>query len=72
MCGWQLMSDEERRVYRQRMRETHTEEERETLRRIHHEDMQERAREMGVTPPDEPGSRVKGLGGGTGKGGGRW
>jgi hypothetical protein len=69
--GWQLMSDTERRDYRQRMRELHTEEEREALRREHHAQMQERARQLGVTLPDEPGPYRKGLGGGQGRGG-RW
>jgi len=60
--GWQLMSEQERQEYRQQMQQMKTKEEREAFRREHHEMMQERARQMGVTLPDEPGSMGKGMG----------
>jgi len=71
--GWQLMSEQERLEHRQRMQQMKTEEEREAFRREHHEKMQERAWQMGVTLPDEPGFQGKGMGpggGGMGPGGG--
>jgi hypothetical protein len=71
--GWQLMSEQERQEHRQQMQQMKTEEEREAFRREHHEKMQERARQMGVTLPEEPGQGGKGMGpggGGMGPGGG--
>jgi hypothetical protein len=66
--GWQLMSEQERLEHRQKMQQMKTEEEREAFRREHHEKMQERARQMGVTLPEEPGQRGKGMGPGSGMG----
>jgi len=66
--GWQLMSDQERQEYRQQMQQMKTDEERAAFRRLHHEQMEERAREMGVTLPPEPGPMGKGMGPGMGKG----
>ena len=50
-----------------------TKEEREKYRMEHHKKMQERAKQRGVTLPDEPQQRGKGMGYGTGsgQGGGR-
>lgn len=65
--GSRLMTEEERMQYRDRMMAAKTPEEREQIRREHHEKMKERAREKGLTLPDEPGS--KGMGYGHGPGG---
>jgi hypothetical protein len=55
--GWQLMSDDERAHYRATMRGLETPEERERLRKAIHETMKIRARERGLTLPDEPPAR---------------
>ncbi|MBY0578306.1 MAG: hypothetical protein K2P57_04580 [Burkholderiales bacterium] len=69
--GSQLMTPEERTQYRTQMRSAKTREERETLRREHHKQMQERAREKGVQLPDMPAAgQGMGPGGGMGSGGG--
>lgn len=72
--GSQLMTTQEREEYRASMRTAKTSEEQEIIRNEHHERMQERAREMGVTLPDEPPEhgmqRGMGSGGGMGNGGG--
>ena len=71
--GWQLMTPEEREQHRAKMRSFKTEEEREQYRLEHHKEMQERARERGVTIPDMPPESLgKGMGpgGGYGYGGG--
>jgi hypothetical protein len=71
--GSQLMTQEEQMAYRSKMRATKTTEEREQLRKEHHEQMQERAKARGVTLPDEPPARGGGMGpggGGMGPGGG--
>lgn len=76
--GSQLMTEEEREHYRQRMRAATSEEERQKIRSEHHAQMVERARERGVTLPDEPpqrpgmsddgrgGGHRMGMGGGAG------
>lgn len=64
--GAQLMTRQERNEYRARMRAAKTVQEREQIRKEHHERMKERAKERGVTLPDEPPVR----GGGMGPGGG--
>jgi len=79
--GWQLMTPEEQAEHRNRMRSFATEQEREAYRSQHHKEMQERAREKGVTLPEmespTDGSTFdrtmpgKGYGGGRGPGGGR-
>ena len=66
--GSQLMTQEERSAYRTQMRNAKTQEEREQIRKEHHEQMKTRAKEKGVTLPDEPPAR--GMGGGMGPGGG--
>ena len=72
--GSQLMTQEERNAYRNQMRAAKTAQEREQLRKEHHERMKVRAKEKGVTLPDEPPARGKGMspggGGGMGPGGG--
>jgi hypothetical protein len=66
--GSQLMTQEERNVYRNRMRAAKTEQEREQIRNEHHEQMKVRAKEKGVTLPDEPPARGRGMGPGKGMG----
>jgi len=70
--GSQLMTQEERVAYRARMRAAKTQEERERIRAEHHEQMKVRAKERGVTLPDEPPARGGGMGpgGSMGPGGG--
>jgi hypothetical protein len=77
--GSQLMTKQERLEYQNKMRATTTAEEREQIRKEHHEQMQVRAKERGVTLPDSPpvggkgmrpGSDMMGPGGGMGTGGG--
>lgn len=77
--GSQLMTQQERLEYRERLRNAHTLKERERIRLEHHREMQERARERGVTLPDAPrrsvgpgpgpGPRGSGMGPGGGLGG---
>lgn len=69
--GSQLMTRQERIEYRAKMRAAKTTEEREQIRKDHHERMKVRAKERGVTLPDEPPARGGGMGGGMGSGGGR-
>jgi hypothetical protein len=64
--GWQMMSEQERHEHQQQMREMKTEPEREAFRKQHHEKMQERARQQGLTLPDSPGPHGKGMGPGSG------
>jgi hypothetical protein len=69
--GWQLMSDEERAAYRAQMRAMSAEE-REKFQQAHHEAMKARAKERGVSLPDQtrtPPGAGKGRGpAGTGPG----
>lgn len=73
--GSQLMTEQERLEYQERMRAATTAQEREQISLEHHARMQDRAREMGVELPDEP--PAIGMGGqgmrprqGMGQGGG--
>lgn len=54
MFGRQLMTPEEMAAQRARMRAATTTEERARIRAEHHQQMLERARERGVTLPEEP------------------
>lgn len=75
--GSQLMTQQERLDYASRMRSMKTEQERQAFRLEHHNQMQERARQRGVTLPDDPpqgpgramGGSGMGPGGGMGSGG---
>jgi hypothetical protein len=67
--GSQLMTRQERMEYRNQMRSTKTQEERNTLRLEHHKKMQERAKEKGVTLPDTPPANGAGMGPGRAGGG---
>lgn len=81
--GNHLMTEQERLQHRNKMRSLKTAQERETYQLEHHKRMQERAKEKGVTLPDEPmmhpggGMGAGGMGpggmggGGMGPGGGR-
>lgn len=74
--GSQLMTPQERSTYRQQMRNAKTAQERERIRAENHKRMTERAKERGVTLPDEPpasGMRANpmGPGGGMGQGTGQ-
>lgn len=73
--GWQLMNGEERDAYRAKLRAAKTEQERERIRAEHHEQMKMRAKQRGVTLPDEPPAGRGPVGdpgpGGGGPGGGR-
>jgi len=66
--GSQLMTQQERIEYRTKMRAAKTAQEREQIRNEYHEQLKERAKESGVTLPDEP----PGRGGGMGPGGVVW
>ncbi len=66
--GSQLMTEEERNEYRERMRSAKTEQERERIRAEHHERMRARAKERGVQIPDEPPPKGGGMGPGKGMG----
>lgn len=66
--GSQLMTEQERLEYRNRLQNAATEEERLQIRTEHHQQMQERASEQGVTLPDmPPQAKGKALGKGMGK-----
>jgi hypothetical protein len=66
--GSQLMTAQERQEFRSRMRSAKTTREREQIRAEHHERMKVRAKERGVTIPDEPPVRGGGMGPGSGMG----
>lgn len=66
--GSQLMTDAERNEYRLHMRSLKTNQEREAYRLEHHNRMQERAREKGITLPEVPPVMGKGQGTGAGPG----
>ena len=52
--GWQMMNEQERLEYRERMRSMQTEQERERYRLEHRSRMEERARQRGVDMPAAP------------------
>lgn len=60
--GSALMTPQERNEYQRRMRELKTQEEREQFRKEHHAQMQARAKERGVTLPDELPAQGRGMG----------
>ncbi len=73
MYGYQLMSPAEQEAYRERLRTATTAQERERIRAEQHQQMQQRARERGVTLPDEQptqGPRQGGMAPGSGMGSG--
>ena len=68
--GSQLMTNQERIEHRNKLRAAKSAEEREQLRLEHHEQMTLRAKERGVTLPDEPPAQGGGMGRRMGPGGG--
>ncbi|MGD2151455.1 MAG: hypothetical protein PVF99_12665 [Desulfobacterales bacterium] len=56
------MTQQEREEYRSKMRTAKTAEEREQVRKEHHERMKDRAAERGVTLSEEPPARGRGMG----------
>jgi len=70
--GSQLMTQQERNEYRNRIHSAKTAQEQEQIRAEHHEQMQARAKERGMTLPDYPPASGSGMGpgGGMGQGGG--
>jgi hypothetical protein len=69
--GWELMTPEERKAHREKMRSFKTAKEREEYRKEHHKKMQARAKAKGMKLPyEEPGPRGKGMGQGGGRGAG--
>lgn len=66
--GSQMMTEQERDQYRNRMHSAETVQERDRIRAEHHEQMQQRATERGMTLPDEPPARGMGQGSGSGQG----
>lgn len=69
--GSQLMTEQERAEYRDRMRTATSEQERVQIRQEHHARMQERAEERGVVLPDQPPATTMHKGAGPGGGQGR-
>lgn len=57
--GWQMMTSQERQEYQNKMRSMTTAEERERYRMEHHKQMQERAKQRGISLPDKPGDRMR-------------
>ena len=76
--GSQLMTQQERLEHRARLQAAKTAEEREQIRKEHHERMQQRAKEKGLRLPEQPAMPAGGMGpgprgggmGGGGMGGG--
>lgn len=60
--GSQLMTPAERRSYRHEMRSMKSVEEREALRKRHHDQMKKRAAERGMTLPEMPPRQGAGMG----------
>lgn len=68
--GSQMMTNQERMEQRTKMNSAKTAQEREQVRLEHHEQMQLRAKERGVSLPDTPPSQAGGMRQGTGLGAG--
>lgn len=64
--GSQMMTQQERNEYRDRMRSAETAQEQDKIRAEHHEEMKARAKERGITLPDDP--PAQGMGQGLGRG----
>jgi hypothetical protein len=69
--GRELMTDEERAEHRNKMRAAKTVEERERIQKEQHERMKIRAKDRGVTLPEEPLIKGGGMGQGRGMGQGK-
>ena len=68
--GSQMMTNQERIEHRTKMNTAKTAQEREQVRLEHHEQMQLRAKERGITLPDTPPAQGAGMRQGMGPGGG--
>jgi hypothetical protein len=68
MFGSQLMTKQERMEQRKRMRAAKSAEERAQIQNEYHERMKLRAKERGVSIPDEPLNKGGGMGSGAGQG----
>ena len=68
MFGSQLMTEQERTVFRARMWAAESDEARAAIRAEHHEQMRARAQERGLTLPEVPPPRGAGMGPGRGMG----
>lgn len=68
--GSQMMSNQERLEHRSKVNAAKTAQAREQVRLEHHEQMQLRAKERGVTLPDAPPAQGAGMRQGAGSGGG--
>ena len=66
--GYQMMTDEERNEYREKMRSTKTAQERQTLRDEHRATMEARMKERGIEPGQMRGRGAGPMGPGTGQG----
>jgi hypothetical protein len=69
--GYGMMTDAERNEFRGKMRNAKSEQERQSLRDDHRKAMEARAKERGVTLPEQRGPRSDGTGPGYGPGGGK-
>ncbi len=67
--GSQIMTQQERAEHRVKMRSAKSREERERIRREHHEEMKKRAKERGAKIPDNPPAQRGGMGPGRMNGG---
>ena len=65
--GSQIMTEQERNEFQERVRSARTDQERQQIRNEHHQKMQLRAKEQGLTLPAKP--PAKGAGRGQGHGG---
>lgn len=68
--GSQLMTQQERDEYQTRMHSAKSKEEQEQIRKVHHELMQARAKERGMSLPDMMPMHKDGMGSGGGMGSG--
>jgi len=58
MAGQQLMTPEEQQAFVEKMRSARTPEERQKLAEANHAEMEKRAKEKGITPPQPHGPRA--------------
>ena len=61
VTGKELMTEQERAEHHTRMRAAKTQEEREQIRKQQHERMKQRAKERGLSIPDEPPAKSGGT-----------
>lgn len=69
--GRQLMTQQEREEFRNKMRSANSAEERQQIQKEHHERMKLRAKERGLSMPNDPPADGMGMGKGLGSGGSR-